>query len=298
MKIRDMILFCDLVRFKSKKTVAQKHNLTIQNVTYAVACLEKCIGDKIFAEKKEKYILTEAGMLLYDFAAKQLKLYYDIFRPSDTIEMTVKIGLMKSLEEIFMPNLLVESFRDESKYKFALSRLNEFDVNSLAKQITERELDIAIFWQISSKKSIKGPSQDIDDNILKKTLFIALPYIWTSKDSEIARLTVANKANIQGQKFINNSGGNDKMADEFISFLDEKQIVFKSDQKHLIAKMVAENIANYIDFMLPGGNLIQQQVFSNENLTAVKLDCGSNLECITMYRHEPHLEKIVQSLSV
>ena len=276
--------------------MAQQHDLTTQNISYAINCLEEYIGDDVFDKKNDKTSLTESGKLLYEFSVKQIRAYHMIFFDGGRSISNIRIAFMKSLEEIFIPNLLIDSFKNKIAYKFQFSRLNDIDIKRLSEQIEAAELDIAVFWNIINKGCTENTLQTISNNIALKKLFIAVPYVWTSKDSDFAKLKVIRKANLYGEKFITNSGGNDNMAGKFTNFLDSEQIIFKSDQKNIIAKMVSENIAHYIDFMLPNQKLIQQQLFSGDNLIAVKLDINIVLECVALYRNKETIENALQLL--
>ncbi|MDF2690767.1 MAG: LysR family transcriptional regulator [Gammaproteobacteria bacterium] len=71
----DMLLFIDIVNFKSFSKAAEKHGITAAAVSKRISHLEESLDVKLMTRSTRKLTLTEAGEVLYKYCAK---IYLDL----------------------------------------------------------------------------------------------------------------------------------------------------------------------------------------------------------------------------
>ncbi len=280
LKIEQLILFQDVVNLRSKSAVAKKYNLSIQNVSYALESLAKELKTTLFAEGVAKYQLTETGAAVYEFACCQLKAYHRLLSlPAMIAPQLIRIDIVRRLEEIIMPDLTMELLKQNIDNQITIFRPDTLE--EMIERLREEKSDLAVFWDVHGKILVTSSPQE---HIVKKVLFVAQPYIWVPKHSSLAKQTLLKKKDLTEQRFVIASDGNEQLTSRFIDFLSTDQIFFRTEHKELMAKFVDNALAVCIDFMLPSGKLIMQEVFAAYDVQAIAFAEGSVLECIMMYR--------------
>jgi len=110
MNIKFLEAFVWVARLQSFKAAAEKLHATQAGISGRIATLEEQFGARLFERERRGVSLTFAGSELLPYAERMLSLeqeMMDRMRRSDGLAGTLRIGVVETVEQIFLSDLLI-----------------------------------------------------------------------------------------------------------------------------------------------------------------------------------------------
>jgi len=154
MKIRNLDTFYWIASLGSFRAAAEKLNLTQPAISARIQVLENDLGVEVFLREVRNAELTRLGLILCDYAERQMKLEQDIlsaFSDTTSIERTIRLGASETIVATWLPDFLTHL---RTSYRGLSFELSVDATDNLRNALVGREIDLAFLMGPVAEVSI------------------------------------------------------------------------------------------------------------------------------------------------
>ncbi|OLR65105.1 LysR family transcriptional regulator [Peptoniphilus porci] len=234
MIVNHLRYFIEIAKTKSFTKAAENLFISQSTISKAVISLEKELQTPLHEPGNHKFVLTESGKLLYDFAVDVIDYYEEkekiLINKINRQNIPLNLGLPPTSGSIYFFSLI-----NEYRKKYTDIELNIFSITSIhmKEKLLAGELDLGIVIE---------PFED--DRFIKKIAYTSEAVLVVSEKHHLSNKKVVDFSTLSEEKFIQVTSEfqyNGVFVEQCKRAGFKPNIIFENDQWDMLLEMVANN---------------------------------------------------------